>query len=67
LYPDQTKGAWIEKGWPVSNEVTLTNGDHGYIELKSAYERKFEDKHYLAPIPNDQKTLNPEIGQNPGW
>jgi len=66
-YPEQTKGAWIEKGWPVGDDVTLTNGDHGYIELKTVYERKFEDKHYLAPIPNDQKILNPEIGQNPGW
>lgn len=68
-YPDQTKGAWIEKGWPVDlNSVKLTEGDHGYIECNTTgVHRKFEDKHYLAPIPSGQAALNPQIGQNPGW
>ena len=68
-YPDQTKGAWIEKGWPIDlNSVLLTEGDHGYIECNTTgVHRKFEDKHYLAPIPSGQIALNPEIGQNPGW
>ena len=68
-YPDQTKGAWIEKGWPVDlNSVTLTNGDHGYIECNTTgVHRKFEEKHYLAPIPSGEAALNPQIGQNPGW
>ena len=35
-YPEQTQGAWIEKGWPVDlNAVKLSNGDHGYIECKT--------------------------------
>ena len=68
-YPDQTKGAWIEKGWPIDlNSVKLTNGDYGYIECNTTgAHRKFEEKHYLAPIPSGQIALNPEIGQNPGW
>ncbi|MBO5013922.1 MAG: RagB/SusD family nutrient uptake outer membrane protein [Paludibacteraceae bacterium] len=68
-YPDQTKGAWIEKGWPVDlNSVLLTEGDHGYIECNTTgVHRKFEDKHYLAPIPSGQIELNDQIGQNPGW
>ena len=66
-YPDQTLGAWIEKGWPVGDGLKLTNGDHGYIDLRDTYVRKFEEKHYLAPIPSSQSVLNPEIGQNPGW
>ena len=69
-YPEQTQGAWIEKGWPVElSSVKLTNGDHGYIECKTdgVEHRKFEEKHYLAPIPSGQATLNPQIGQNPGW
>ena len=69
-YPEQTQGAWIEKGWPVElSSVKLTNGDHGYIECKTdgVEHRKFEEKHYLAPIPQGQSVLNPEIGQNPGW
>ena len=68
-YPDQTKGAWIEKGWPIDlNSVKLTNGDHGYIECNTTgVHRKFEEKHYLAPIPSGQIELNDQIGQNPGW
>ena len=66
-YPDQTLGAWIEKGWPVGEGLKLTNGDHGYIDLRDTYVRKFEEKHYFAPIPSSQSVLNPKIGQNPGW
>ena len=68
-YPDQTKGAWIEKGWPIDlNSVKLTEGDHGYIECNTTgVHRKFEEKHYLAPIPSGQIELNDQIGQNPGW
>ena len=30
-------------------------------------DRVWENKNYLYPIPSDQKQLNPNIGQNPGW
>ena len=68
-YPEQTQGAWIEAGWPIDLEsVKLTNGDHGYIECNTTGEhRKFEEKHYLAPIPQGQIDLNPNLTQNPGW
>ena len=64
-YQDQTKGAWVADTWPLDD--ALTRDADGYIECKNAYEREYDAKHYLAPIPNDQRTLNPEIGQNPGW
>ena len=67
-YPEQTQGAWIEEGWPIElGSVTLTNGTYGYIECRTKDHRIFEEKHYLAPIPSGQATLNPQIGQNPGW
>ena len=67
-YPEQTQGAWIEKGWPIDDKsVVLTEGDHGYIECRTADHRVFEDKHYLAPIPQGQIDLNPNLTQNPGW
>ncbi|WP_369294063.1 RagB/SusD family nutrient uptake outer membrane protein [Sphingobacterium siyangense] len=25
------------------------------------------DRDYLPPIPTNQLTLNPKLGQNPGW
>ena len=77
-YPEQTQGAWIEKGWPIDlKSVKLTEGDHGYIECNTTGEHRVIDeitvngkktsKHYLAPIPSGQIELNDQIGQNPGW
>ncbi len=63
--PDQTKGAWVADNWPGANDVK--RDANGYIDLNDAYVRKFEEKHYLAPIPSGQIVLNPQIGQNPGW
>ena len=65
VYPDQTKGAWIDASWPGADQVK--RDAEGYIDLNDTYVRKFEEKHYLAPIPSSQSVLNPEIGQNPGW
>ncbi len=64
-YPDQTKGAWIDASWPGADQVK--RDAEGYIDLNGTYVRKFEEKHYLAPIPSSQSVLNPAIGQNPGW
>ena len=33
--------------------------------LKSLWDGS--DKYYLRPIPLNQKALNPNLGQNPGW
>ena len=67
-YPEQTQGAWIEAGWPIDpKSVVLTEGDHGYIECRTADHRVFEEKHYLAPIPQGQIDLNSNLTQNPGW
>ncbi len=65
VYPDQTKGAWIDASWPGADQVK--RDAEGYIDLNDTYVRKFEEKHYLAPIPSGQISLNPKIGQNPGW
>lgn len=65
VYPDQTKGAWIDASWPGADQVK--RDAEGYIDLNDTYVRKFEEKHYLAPIPSSQSVLNPKIGQNPGW
>ena len=64
-YPDQTKGAWIDASWPGADQVK--RDAEGYIDLNDTYVRKFEEKHYLAPIPSSQSVLNPAIGQNLGW
>ncbi|WP_341842204.1 RagB/SusD family nutrient uptake outer membrane protein [Chitinophaga caseinilytica] len=47
--------------------------DQGYIELfkniaSMANGYKFRvDRDYLLPLPTNELTLNPKLGQNPGW
>ncbi len=47
--------------------------DNGYIELfkniaAMANGYKFRiDRDYLNPLPTNELTLNPKLGQNPGW
>lgn len=41
------------------------NIDNGYIRVES---RTFDpSKHYLWPIPRDERLINPNLSQNPGW
>lgn len=54
----------------VIGETLLVDGD-GYIDpylkvLPSGYQFK-PGRDYLMPIPTNELTLNPELGQNPGW
>ena len=39
--------------------------DNGYLRVNL---RKFDpSKHYLWPIPRDERLINPNLTQNPGW
>ena len=68
-YPNLSRGAYV-MGFDAEG-VKLTDVDidaDGYINCKNnGAERIYNDKYLLFPIPNDQATLNPQIGQNPGW
>ena len=37
------------------------------VEVPSVLRVFDPSKHYLWPIPQKEKTLNPTLGQNPGW
>lgn len=55
-------GTWFEANWaaqsrPLNNE--------GCIILYDG--RVWDNKNYLYPLPSDQRQLNPQLGQNPGW
>lgn len=58
----KVKGTWFEANWAA--QARPLNAD-GCIILYN--DRKWENKHYLYPLPSDQRQLNPELGQNPGW
>lgn len=55
-------GTEFQNKWP---GVTNERNSDGFIILESG--RKWEDKHYLNPLPTDQLQLNPNLKQNPGW
>lgn len=49
------------------NSQRLKNDNFGEVTWLSNIQRKWEEKHYLYPIPEPAKTANPKLGQNPGW
>lgn len=45
--------------------VSYARNNDGFIVLETG--RKWDEKHYLYPLPVDQLQLNPHLKQNPGW
>lgn len=59
-------GAQIYK---IGSDITLSEGGHGYIDyhhniVRTAFN---EERDYLYPIPINERSLNPNLTQNPGW
>ena len=48
-------------------EVIKTDDGHLYAQKPEDRRTPWNDRKYLQPIPQDQITLNPKLGQNPGW
>lgn len=55
-------GTWFETNW--SAQARPLNSE-GCIIMYSG--RTWAQKNYLYPLPQDQRQLNPNLGQNPGW
>lgn len=52
----------------LGTDLVLSGGDSGYIVAYSGNVYSWnEERDYLWPIPSEQRELNREIGQNPGW
>lgn len=58
----KVSGTWFETNW--TKQAYPLNAD-GCIILYNG--RVWNDKNYLYPFPSDQRQLNPQLGQNPGW
>jgi hypothetical protein len=55
----------VLNGWAHGAQYGPASIDGGYIR---ANQRVFDaNKHYLWPIPRDERALNPNLTQNPGW
>jgi hypothetical protein len=55
----------VLNGWAHGAKYGPTSIDNGYIRANL---RVFDPgKHYVWPIPRDERNLNPNLQQNPGW
>ncbi|HWR98993.1 MAG TPA: RagB/SusD family nutrient uptake outer membrane protein [Prolixibacteraceae bacterium] len=50
-----------------TNTQLLKNGTSGELTWMNNIPRKWEDKMYLYPIPQNDLLTNPALKQNPGW
>lgn len=55
-------GTWYESNWAA--QARPLNAD-GCIIMYDG--RSWAQKNYLYPLPQDQRQLNPNLSQNPGW
>jgi len=44
-----------------------TQDAEGFMVFEPAADRQWLERNYLLPLPVDQRQLNPNLGQNPGW
>ncbi|MFL9844542.1 RagB/SusD family nutrient uptake outer membrane protein [Flavobacterium rhizosphaerae] len=55
----------VLNGWAHGAQFGLPSQDDGYIRANL---RRFDPgKHYLWPIPRDERLVNSNLTQNPGW
>ena len=64
--PEEQEGVTI---YELGSDILLTEGTKGYLDYHQNAERNGfnEARDYLYPIPIDERTLNPNLTQNPGW
>ena len=48
--------------------VLLSNDTYGYLDHHKNVEHSFDEaRDYYYPIPTKERSLNPNLKQNPGW
>ena len=55
----------VLNGWAHGARFGPSEIDNGYLRVDN---RTFDPaKHYLWPVPRDERNINPNLGQNKGW
>lgn len=64
--PSAASGTQVYK---IGEEIILSEGNKGYVSYHKNIERTpfSEQRDYLYPIPSDERSLNKNLTQNPGW
>ena len=61
-------GRWIKQSDFAGKVIPIQdNAAEGYVQLVAGTPPVFEDYYYLYPIPSEERVLNPQLDQNPGW
>lgn len=54
--------------FPAGTKVTIDGGGvEGYLEFHPVQTHTWPEYYYLNPIPRNERVLNPQLTQNPGW
>ena len=57
--------------YELGSDIILSEGDKGYVFYHKTVENQRpgfnEERDYLYPIPSGERSLNPNLTQNPGW
>lgn len=48
-------------------DVILSKDSYGYIQMHKGMGKWDEERDYLKPIPSEERSLNRNLTQNPGW
>ena len=52
----------------IGKDIYLSDGTSGYVDAASGISHVFnEERDYLYPVPSDERSLNTNLTQNPGW
>lgn len=64
--PEAGDGVYV---YQIGTEILLSGGTRGYVSYHKNIERTpyNEERDYLYPIPINERSLNPNLTQNPGW
>lgn len=64
--PEAGSGTLVYK---IGDEIILSDGNRGYVDYHKNIARTAfsEERDYLYPIPSNERSLNRNLTQNPGW
>lgn len=68
IYKDTKPNAGNVQYMKLNSDIILEKGESGNILINPQIQKKWNDnKDYLYPIPIQERLLNPNLTQNPGW
>lgn len=66
--PAVSEGVDARKIGEKATGTVLSEGTYGYVDTQKGIRHQFnEDRDYIYPIPSDERQLNKNLTQNPGW